>query len=127
METGVKPSGGLLRAVWGVAVHPQAPEIALGLHAYAPGLPLATRLDAESGETIGEFLPSEKEDDFICRLAYSRDGDMLATQACPTPSLEKALFIRLLATGEPGHVMARRATPVTLSTLASPPGVRASR
>lgn len=97
---GVKPSGGLLRAVWGVAVHPQGMEIALGLHVDEPGLPRVVRLDARTGQVIEEFLPAEEKDDFICALAYSRDGGLLAALACPSPPVEGALFLHTFATGE---------------------------
>ncbi len=98
-KLGVKPSGAWLRAVWGVAVHPQGTEIALGLRADQPGLPRVIRLDAVSGEVIEEFLPAEGEDAFICALTYSRDGSLLAAMACSSP-FKGTLFLRSLATGE---------------------------
>lgn len=97
-KLGVKPSGGLLRAVWGVAVHPQGREIALGLHVDEPGLPRVVRLDARTGEIIEEFLPSEREDDYICALVYSRDGSLLAALACDFS--EAALVVRPLPDGD---------------------------
>lgn len=72
----------------------------MGLHVDAPGLSRLVRLDTRTGEIIEEFLPSEREDDYICSLTYSRDGSLLAVQACSSPPFERALFLRSLATGK---------------------------
>lgn len=99
-KLGVDASKDWRRSIWGMAVHPQGTEIALGLHAREPELPCVMRLDTKNGEVIEEFLPSEREYDFICSLAYSRDGTLLAAQACPSPPFEGTLFVYKVATGE---------------------------
>jgi WD40 repeat protein len=95
---------GLRAQITDLVLRPDGKEVAVGLFSADEGQPLVLRLDAETGELLGQLFPSTGREWLVGELAYSPDGRFLAVSAYSALTSEPASLALVDLAGEDPEV-----------------------